>query len=229
MSVRRLLLIVTALIGLNASVAFGLPAVQTFEDGTTQGWISGGGPSGGGAPFPPTNIGSGGPSGVDDSFLQITGTGLPGPGGRLVANNFTEWGGDYATVGVDFISMDLKNLGSSDLYVRLLLENPLVGPPTDVAITDAFFLPAGSDWQGYAFSVQPSDLIVLAGDVDALLSDVTALRIFSSQAPIFPADPLAGVLGVDNIGVAIPTPVPEPASGLLVLVAFAGIALRRHP
>jgi hypothetical protein len=204
---------------------------DTFEDGTTQGWVTSllGSPN----PTPPVNVPTGGPAGAGDHFLQLTSLGSEGPGSRLVVNNpGGNWTGNYLTSGVGGISMDLNNLGSTDLFIRIGFENPTVGPPTDIAFTNtAFFLPAGGGWMHASFSF--GDLVPLIGDVDAALANTTVFRIYNSEAPNFPNPefPIPAVvatLGIDNI-TATPdlTAVPEPASlallgtGLLGLAAFA--------
>lgn len=179
--------------------AFAIVPNQTddFEDGTTQGWIVAalGQPH----PFPPVNEPSGGPGGVDDNYLRLTAIGGSGPGSRLAALNLTQWAGNYTTAGVQGISLDLRNFGNTDLYIRLLFEDPGVGPPTNVALTDAFFLPAGGGWTTVAFGVNAASLTALMGDVPTLLTNTTAIRIFHGADPTFPPAPVVTDLGVDNI------------------------------
>ena len=55
--------------------------LDTFADGTTGGWFAGGGPLGGTPPVPPAVVGSGGPGGAGDAYLQLSSTGSMGPGG----------------------------------------------------------------------------------------------------------------------------------------------------
>lgn len=190
--------------------ALTLGQVDTFEDGTVQGWVAAvlGQPH----PQPPENVPSGGPSGVDDNYLRITSFGGQGAGSRLVAINLSQWAGNYNSTGVGAIEMDLMNLGQTDLFIRVLLEDPMGGPPANIAITSALFLPAGGGWTHATFSLDPMQLTALEGDVDTVLANATALRIFSSETPTFPPDPIVAQLGVDNIeAVSGPTPA-EPAS-----------------
>lgn len=209
--------LVLAWLPLVGTQAASLGQVDTFEDGTTQGWITGllGTPN----PNPPVNVASGGPAGADDAFLRLTGNGGAGAGNRVVAINLGQWAGDYAAIGLTTLTMDLNNLGSTDLAIRLYLENPTVGPPTDTAVTDAFLLPVGSGWQRATFAVDPGALTGLTGDIDTLLANVTALRIFHGPLAAFPGPSSVGVLGVDNVAA-----VPLPAAGWLAL-AMAGAVL----
>jgi hypothetical protein len=181
--------------------------IDTFEDGTTDNWLVGllGSPH----PAPPVNIPSGGPTGVDDNYLLLTAVGGGGPGSRLTAINLLQWAGDYITAGIGGIRMDLNNLGSSDLDLRLLLSNPLAGPPTDIALSsDPIHLPAGSGWTSVLFPVTPPAFTAVLGSIDAAFMNATEFRILHSPNADFPGPPINALLGVDNIQ-AIGRTVPE--------------------
>jgi hypothetical protein len=194
--------------------------IDTFQDGTTQGWVTAllGSPN----PSPPVNVPSGGPLGAGDGFLQLTSLGTLGPGGRLVAINPAQWTGNYIAAGITSISMDFKNLGATDIFLRLLFEDPMLAPPVDVATTSAVFLAAGGGWTSISFSVAAANLTAISGSVNTVLQNTTAFRIFNSQDPTFPGPPSESILGVDNIRA---DGVPEPgawtmfAGGLSVLLA----------
>ena len=110
-------LLAAALTATAPAAAITLDQVDDFQDGTTQGWMSGPG-----NPNPPINVPDVGPSGPGDDSLQITSTGLPGSGGRFVAFNTTQWSGDYPTAGVDLIVLDVNNIGAVTLNMRVALE-----------------------------------------------------------------------------------------------------------
>jgi hypothetical protein len=135
------------------------------------------------------------------------------------------WTGNYLTSGVNAISMDVNNVGTTDLSLRLYLENPMMGPPTDEAITSAVFLAAGSGWRPVTFLIDPANLIVLSGNATTLLSNVTSLRIYNGPTASFPGPGVPAQLGVDNIGA---TAVPEPASMLLLGIGLAGIGMTKR-
>src|SRR5688500_14521637 len=64
-----------------------LGQIDTFEDGTTQGWIGGLGIMGN-HPTPPANA-LGGLAGPNDNYLRLTSIGGGGPGGRLSVLNLS--------------------------------------------------------------------------------------------------------------------------------------------
>ena len=70
-----------------ATPALAIPITpDTFEDGSTQGWVAnllGMGSH----PAPPANVADGGPLGAGDNYLQITALGGGGAGSRLSAIN----------------------------------------------------------------------------------------------------------------------------------------------
>jgi hypothetical protein len=217
-----------ALLPTTPASALAIGQQDTFEDGTTQGWLTGllGAPT----PFPPENFPTGGPDGAGDAYLQLTSSGTQLSGGRMTAINVSQWTGDYIAAGIGAIRMDLINLGNTDLSLRLLFANPQAAPPTALAIsTDAFLLPAGSGWTTVYFSIAPEDLTALLGSPVAALPGATEFRLFHSPTPNFPPDPAAAQLGVDNILARADAVVPEPASALLFGAALCSwLGLRKR-
>ena len=147
------LLCLTGFLPVTPAAAVVLNQIDNFEDGTTQNWLVGllGAPH----PAPPQNIPSGGPAGVDDNYLLLTSVGGNKSGSKLsVIKMRAEWSCDYLAAGITGIWMDVINLGNSDLALRLLLEDPLGGPPTNVAFSsDPIAVPAGSGWKPVKFSL----------------------------------------------------------------------------
>lgn len=219
-----------------AASAISIGLVDDFEDGTAANWTVALGPFGAVHPAPPQNVGSGGPLGAGDGFLQLTSFGGSGPGSRLVAINAAQWTGDYVGAGVTAIAMDLRNFGDTDLSLRMLLENPMGAAPTAVAYSASFLLPASSAWTRVVFAVDALSLTSLLGDANSLLANVTALRLVHAPDVSLPAPAIVGLLGVDRItalgdGSTPPTQVPEPGTfGLLAvaLLALAGARGRRR-
>ncbi|HEY0875142.1 MAG TPA: PEP-CTERM sorting domain-containing protein [Vicinamibacterales bacterium] len=201
--------------------------IDTFEDGTTQGWqinlLGMGTP-----PLPvPANVPTGGPAGSGDNFLGMVSTGIPmTAGNRMTVLNAAQWAGDYLAGGVTAISMDVANFGPTDVNLRLLFEDAMGGPPSNVAVsTNSILLPAFSGfggWTNVIFPIHPGALTALNGSVTGALSNTTILRIFDSAALTFPGSPSIAAVGFDNI-----TAVPEPAT-LLLLGTGVAFALRRR-
>lgn len=206
---------------------------DTFEDGTTQGWGAAIMP-GVVHPAPPVNVPAGGPGGADDAFLRLTSIGGTGagiePGSRLSTLNVgNQWTGDYLAAGITHIELDAINLGSTDLLLRILISDPLMGPPANIAVSAVGIpLAPGGSWTHLAFPLfGPGGLIANLGSVSAALMNATELRVYHSETPALPPTPVAAQLGVDNITASV---VPEPASLLLVatgMLALIAIGRRR--
>jgi hypothetical protein len=200
--------------------------VDTFEDGTTQNWAIG--LLGASHPAPPLNQPSGGPAGANDNYLQLTSIGAAGPGSRLAAINFmSQWAGDYTAVGIGAISMDVRNLGTSDLVLRLLLSDPSLDPPQNAVVSTSVLVPAGGGWTTITIPVTPESLTPLFGTVSSALANVTEVRLFHSPNTSFPGPPHAALLGVDNITAQA---VPEPSTGVLFgggLLVLGNVVRRR--
>jgi len=162
--------------------------------------------------------------GAGDQFLEITADTNAGAGSRVVAINAAQWAGNYLAAGITGISMDLKNAGGTDLTIRLLLEDPMMAPPVDEAVTTfGAVLPAGGDWTHVFFPISPASLTVLRGDATTLLGNTILLRIINSPTAN-EAITEKGVLGVDNIQAAVP----EPATFLLAGMALMALGLARR-
>jgi hypothetical protein len=194
--ISRLAAVPLFLLILAPSPAWALSVGQrdTFEDGTTQSWIVGLL----GAPHPA--IGGG------------------GAGSRLAVVNGVQWAGDFVAAGISGIRMDLNNLGTTDLSLRLLVADPSVGPPANVAFsTAALLLPAGGGWTEAYFPIGPADLTAELGSVTAALHNATQFRLYHGAALDFPGEPIVAALGVDNVtAVDNITPTPEPATAVLL-------------
>lgn len=137
--------------------------------------------------------------------------------------NVSQWAGDYTAVGITAIAMDLRNFGPTDLSLRLYLENPMGAPPSDDAVTSPVLLAAGGGWTHAEFALDPLSLTALTGDVETLLTNVTALRILHNPAAAFPGPTVSAVLGVDNIAALPVTTVSEPSALTLVSLGLVGL------
>jgi hypothetical protein len=205
-----------------ATPAITLGQVDTFQDGTTQSWVDALG--GATSPVPPTVVANAGPEGAGDFALLLRSTGsVAGAGGKLVVNNATpRWQGDYAYTGVDGLMLDVRNVGTTDLNLRVGVDGPAVGTTGGRWVSDAVFVPAASGWQTLTFSLLPGDL--LPGDFAATsaattLRDVAVLRILHAPVAGWSGNAVTAQLRVDNIEV-----LPEPGAGLAL--AGGGLLLR---
>ena len=204
--------------------AISLSQVDDFNDGftDTEGW---------GTSFQGIQIlPDGGPAGTGDGFLSYTSVGGFGANSRMVLpNEGNQWAGDYAALGVEALSLDLRNSGNSQFDMRLAIGNS----DTWYATTTPTIVPAGTDWQTLTFDLSDSVLSLVGGGpstVAQVLSDVQEIRFLSSVAlPTIGSggkprgDQLSGTIGIDNVRVAIP----EPSSALLIAGAGIGLFRRR--
>lgn len=216
--------------------ALSVGQIDDFQDGTTQGWTVSVGPIGGVHPAPPANVATGGPAGAGDNFLMLTSVGGASAGSRLTALNLmTQWAGNYIAAGIHSITMDVRNFGISDLSLRLVFEDPTVGPPSNIAFSaDPVLVPGGSDWMSISFPIDPAFLLAGLGDVTTALMNTTLLRLYHSPEDNFPnpVAPISAVvteLGVDNIrAVGTATSVPDQNStALLFGLALALLVVAR--
>ncbi len=191
---RRLSLFLLAFLATPApAAAVTLGQMDDFQDGTLQGWGSGG-PN----PNPPVAVPDQGPDGAGDWALVATANGTGGPGSRLVIFNREQWTGDYLAAGVEAVDLDLRNLGATDLTIRLVLR----GAGGAFATVQAAASTAGTGYQRVALSLLPGDLEFVgggSGDVLATLAAVTELRLQHSVLPAPVGDVVNGQLAVDNV------------------------------
>jgi hypothetical protein len=206
-----------ASVGAGRAAATPVPfQLNDFETGTTQGWTNGGGAT------DPSNVTTGGPAGANDNFLRISARGGGGAGSRLTSfNRASQWTGNYVTAGLTSVEMDLKNLGTSPLVMRIGLQETA---GTRFASTVPFNLPADGLWHHAAFPINATSL-TRAGStaVATALTRINELRIIHSVSADFQGDSIATSVGVDNIRA-----VPEPAAAGLLAVAACGLMARRR-
>ena len=172
-----------------ASKAITAGQKDDFENGTTQGWISGSQNS-----HPPVNVSSGGQAGTADHYLQITSSGGFGQGSKLVTFNHSQWTGNYTAANIIAISADVKNFSNTNLSLRLALK----GPGGYISSITGVSLAGGSDWQTVVFPVTAADMTGSA-DVTTTLANVTEVRLLHRTTPGYMGNPVAATLGVDNL------------------------------
>ncbi|WP_353778348.1 T9SS type A sorting domain-containing protein [Winogradskyella sp. 3972H.M.0a.05] len=180
------LLLISCLISAISFAQISVGQTSDFEDGTTQGWRHQNS-----NPNDPVNITTDGPAGTDDNYVQNTSSGANGAGSRFaIINTEADWLGDYIAAGVVAISFDVRNPGSSDLYLRVAANGVSFGQW--ISTSNAVVIPAGSDWTSVTINIQASDMEKSPGGNPALtvadiLSDVDQIRIVSNDG----SDPTA--------------------------------------
>ena len=172
--------------------AISLTTFDNFEDGTSQGWVSGL-PN----PNPPINISSGGPMGLNDNYLQIESQG-GGAGGSLVAfNTSSDWTGDWTTAGITFIRMEVNNFSIFNVTLRISID----GNGGRFSTTNGVVIPPSSGWISVIIPVSPSDFTAVDGgsNLNLTLSTVNTVRIIDNPLPAWRGQISDVVMGVDNI------------------------------
>lgn len=216
-----------------SAAAISIGQIDTFSDGTLQGWAMGRDAITLSHMF---NVGSGGPAGAGDGYLEVIADNTAVAGGRLTFFNKAQWSGDYLGTGVSAIAMDLYNFSSSEaLNLRLALNGGFLDAGFNLigglfASTASVSLDSGSGWTHVVFSLDPADLVSISGrsgttgnDVLATLGNVLELRLLNSAVPDWEGLPVSATLGIDNIQV-----VPLPPASWLFGSGLLGLGLLRR-
>jgi hypothetical protein len=159
----------------------------------------------------------GGPEGALDVFLQLSPLSATGVESWNVASNRT---GDYNAVGITGITIDLKNLGASTLYVRVGVERgPTRWVSSDLAAAE---VPVSSGWGSANFPLQELAMTRVAGSdpLSWVLDRVEEVRILHSATASWTGGS-GSTLGVDNVVLPEPGSVPAFVSGVGLVVALA--------
>ncbi|HVU63153.1 MAG TPA: hypothetical protein VHC70_04205 [Phycisphaerales bacterium] len=185
--------------------------IDTFSSGA-QNWATG-------ASGNPSVTLGGGPGGATDPFLQLVSDGS-GPSGRLIEFNRAQWLGDYVAAGVTSIEMDITNIGSTPLDIRIAFKDTQGFGGNGYASTTSFSLVNDGLWHHVAFGLSASDLTAVGSPtpLGTFLTNPQEFRILSSSSPALNGDFLMAKLGVDNV-TAVPAPAGALCVGLGALVA----------
>lgn len=197
-SVRVLAVFAVLLIGTGAFAGVLPGEVDDFEDGSTEGWAEGGL-----SPNPPVNVGTGGPAGSGDNFLQNDAAGTSGAGSKLVMFNLAQWTGDFVAAGIVSITMDMANFGASPLQMRLAFQGV---DGTELGSANAETLAADGQWHSLTFDIDQASLSTINGtdNWNTVMSSVSEMRILDAAAgPAWVGDAGDASLGVDNITATI--------------------------
>jgi hypothetical protein len=210
-------LLTAAVIGAVAAAANATPVpnqVNTFSGGNNGGWVNGD------RTGDPPIVTTGGPAGTGDAFLRVTANGGGGAGSRLITlNESTAWTGNFATAGVNAVSMDLKNFGTSPLAMRLCLEE---SGGTWYISNPAFTLAADNAWHSATFNLTAGGFSLANGGTPFAtgMTRIREVRVLDNPSIDFRGAAVSASFGLDNVRA-----VPEP--GTLLVIAVAPIFLRR--
>jgi hypothetical protein len=172
--------------------AITLGQIDDFDTDSTAGWQVGK-PT---HPSPPQRIPNGGPEEDGDGYLKLSSTGGSGRGGKLVVFNTSQWTGNWTGEGVNTIEMDLKNLGATDLVMRLSIS----GIGGLFSLQEGIELSTGSGWQHVVFYIRANDFVSIGGtNIDDTLANVSVLRLLHNPVPNWTGTQIAATLGADNI------------------------------
>ena len=177
--------------------------IDSFEDGTSDGWGFGQGD------WP---VVAGGPGGINDHYLQVTADGN-GAAGKLVAYNSSQWTGNYTSAGVNAIEMDLKAIsitaGATKLTVRLAFRTQ-TGPLSSGGVagyvtSTAMQLSVDGLWHHAVFQLASLVPVNSSGGappppLSTFLTGPAEIRIINSATGgVVTGDAIVAVLGIDNI------------------------------
>jgi hypothetical protein len=202
--------------------AISLGQIDTFQDGTMQGWTGG---------VALTNQPNGGPGGTGDRYLRLsTNNSLS----QLGIYNNVQWAGNYASAGVTRVDFALANFGPDTVSLRIMILSPGCQPPkpfvcTAWASTNATVLPAGSGWVNVDFGLNDAALTRVLGSASlaSVLANVDRLHLRDDggavPSPPGTASSVNAVIGVDNITAF--SDIPEPGTVLLLALGLAGLGV----
>jgi hypothetical protein len=192
----------------NASHAVSVGEIDSFAT-NLEGWGQGQ------ASTAVTRVLSGGPTG--DPYLRIVADSTASQGRLVVFNQTAAWTGDYLAAGVTSVTMDLNNLGATDLSLRLVLGTspaPMLGGSW-LASSAPINLPSGSGWMSVDFPLASAAMTLVDGSdpYAAVMSNVATLRLLHATVPSSVGNLVTATLGVDNITAVGTAPIPGDFNG----------------
>jgi len=192
--------------------------IDTFQDGTVQGWAGAG----------VSNVPNAGPLGAGDNALEV-----PNGGRGIVAYNEAQWSGNYLVTGINKISLDVQNPNDFDLQLRLGISKGFRPGPTGSGATyvtsSSVAVPSDGLWHRIMLSLNAADLSPAVTNTEgapnaaAAMSDVAHLRILHNPTPNEFTAAGVGSFRLDNI-----TAVPEPTALTSMSVVGAWLVMKRR-
>jgi hypothetical protein len=184
---------------------------DTFTDGTVQEWYGG---------DTVTNVGNG-QLGAADRFITVATNSTSSSGSHLATHNAElRWSGDFLAASVTAIQVDMRNLGSTPLQMRLVV----FGLGNRWTSVTAASLPVGGAWQHLTFPVNSTALTRVLGTgtySDSLMNVSQVMFRHDTDPPSSGGTTVSGMVGIDN-------PMAVPAPGFVgVLAPFMAWSMRR--
>ena len=146
---------------------------------------------------------------MGDRYLQLLSFGGFSADSKMIMFNTAQWTGNYNTAGVNRITAQMANFGTTILYMRIAFRSStgnLFGSST------AAMLPADGVWRAVTFDLTESGMTNISGTqtMAEALNSISEMRILSAiGGPAFNGDTMAGALGLDNLRAeVIPITVP---------------------
>ena len=194
--------------------AVAIGTTDTFQSETVNDWYGG---------TITANVG-GGIAGAADRYLTVRTNGnTAGSGSHLaIHNSETRWNGDYTADGVTAISVDLRNLGTTTLNMRMVL----FGLGTRFTSTTGVSLAANSGWQHITFPISQATLTRVLGSgtyADTIGSVNQIMFRHDDGTPSSGGTFVNGMVGIDNI-----TAIPAPGAAMVLMCGVGVCAGRRR-
>ncbi|WP_046759120.1 T9SS type A sorting domain-containing protein [Kordia jejudonensis] len=181
---------------------------NTFEDGTLNNWTNSDGTTNGltnevhAIPDPLYN--------GDFNYLRKTSDGSNTAAGSMSIKSLDFLEGDLFIAGafgfpaVDSCEFMVRNSNSFDLHLRIVLTGI---NNAKIVSTDAFIVPANSDWiiGGFPLNIESNIFTLFPGsatnvDLQSVLETVTSTEIIHSTTLATEGEHIAGLLEIDTIG-----------------------------
>ncbi|MFD2256049.1 hypothetical protein ACFSSA_05115 [Luteolibacter algae] len=169
-------------------------------------------------------------------YLKLDSDGAEERGRLITFSRETAWTGDYISMNVTAVELDVANFSSSDtLHLRVALgtrASPMQSGGTWFVSSAAVIVGTLSDWTHVSLSVAENELSRVgnfAGEIGTdtyaeALSNIQTIRLFSAvQIGTAIGDEFIGPVGFDNISLIVP----EPSSSAFIVFSSLIFCLRR--
>jgi hypothetical protein len=136
-----------------------------------------------------------------DGELALTADGI-GSSGKLVTFNQSSWSGNYLEENITHIQLDITNLSTEDLQMRVALGNGSdANSGTWYASTEAIAVASGTENQSILFPIDEENLsqVVGSSSYQDVFDHIVTLRILHGENPSAQGDAIVAEISLDNI------------------------------